>query len=389
MRVAGIYVHIPFCKSRCKYCDFFSTTMLERREEYVQALLREMQQRKDYLHCENIHTVYLGGGTPSMLTSEQIGTVLEGLRSEFAIDADAEITLEANPSDITPSVLADWRRMGFNRLSIGVQSFDDEMLRKIGRRHNGEQAKKAVREAQEAGFRNISIDLIYGLPEQTMEEWKGEIEQALALDIQHVSAYCLSYEEGTELTRQLRNKEIKEVDEETENAMYDYLTETLEKHGLLRYEVSNFALAGFESQHNSSYWNGTPYLGLGAGAHSYDTESRQWNVGNLEEYIKGVTEGDVYFEREALTKDDRYNEYIMLKIRTRDGLFLSKVARPLQDRCKKVAKTYIQNGQLKVVHPAGFQSNGNATDEIDSETRLVATQEGIHILNRIIEDLMI
>ena len=324
-----------------------------------------------------------------MLTSEQIGTVLEGLRSEFAIDADAEITLEANPSDITPSVLADWRRMGFNRLSTGVQSFDDEMLRKIGRRHNGEQAKKAVREAQEAGFRNISIDLIYGLPEQTMEEWKGEIEQALELDIQHVSAYCLSYEEGTELTRQLRNKEIKEVDEETENAMYDYLTETLEKHGLLRYEVSNFALAGFESQHNSSYWNGTPYLGLGAGAHSYDTESRQWNVGNLEEYIKGVTEGDVYFERETLTKNDRYNEYIMLKIRTRDGLFLSKVARPLQDRCKKVAKTYIQNGQLKVVHPAGFQPNGNATDEIDSETRLVATQEGIHILNRIIEDLMI
>ena len=346
--------------------------MLEKRDEYVQAVLREMHQRRDYLHGEGVHTVYFGGGTPSMLTVEQIGMILEGLRVNFVVDANAEITLEANPSDVTSEKLQGWRALGVNRLSMGVQSFHDELLRRIGRRHDARQAVKAVQEAQQAGFENISIDLIYGLPGQTMEDWKQDVAQVLELDIQHVSAYCLSYEEGTELTRQLARKEIEAVDDETENAMYDYMVEALSQKGIERYEVSNFAKRGFESQHNSSYWKGVPYLGLGAGAHSYDKESRQWNVGDLSYYLGG----EFGAEYEKLTDVDRYNEYVMLSLRTREGLDLTKVPRSMHDVCEGVAKSYIENGKLKV-------ENGQFGE------RLVATNEGIHILNRIIEDLMI
>ena len=371
--MAGVYVHIPFCESRCKYCDFFSTTRLERRDTYVNAVAKEVELRKNYLPSQNIHTVYFGGGTPSMLSVEQMGRIMTELRKCYVFDEDAEITTEANPSDIDEEKLRGWRDLGLNRLSIGIQSFQDAQLKQIGRRHNAEQARKAVRLAREAGFENISIDLMYGLPGETLEAWKEDVEEALKLDVEHVSAYCLSYEEGTPLTRALRRGEIEEVDEETENAMYDYLTERLARAGIERYEVSNFAKRGYESQHNSSYWNGTPYLGLGAGAHSYDGKTRQWNVSDLEQYVRGVENGETYFEREVLTENDLYNEYVMLKIRTRDGVELSKVPRSMQDVCKGVAKIYGESGKLRM-------ENGD---------RLVATQEGIHILNRIIEDLMI
>ena len=308
-----------------------------------------------------------------MLSVEQMGRIMAELRKCYVFDEDAEITTEANPSDIDEEKLRGWRELGINRLSIGIQSFDDAQLKQIGRRHNAEQAKKAVRLAREAGFRNISIDLMYGLPGETLEEWKKDVEEAVRLDVEHVSAYCLSYEEGTPLTRALRRNEIEEVDEETENAMYDYLVERLESAGIERYEVSNFAKRGKESQHNSSYWNGTPYLGLGAGAHSYDGKSRQWNVSDLERYIQGVENGETYFEKETLSEADKYNEKVMLSLRTREGLRLSTLPRSMQEVCKGVAKKYGDFGKLKV-------ENGD---------RLVATQEGIHILNRIIEDLMI
>ena len=335
-----------------------------------------MQQRRDYLGGEVIRTIYFGGGTPSQLEVEQVGTILEGIRNGFEVEDNAEITLEANPSDVTREVLKGWRALGVNRLSMGVQSFDDEKLKMIGRRHDSVQAVKAVKEAQDAGFGNISIDLIYGLPEQTMEGWMQDVSKALEIGIQHVSAYCLSYEEGTELTKLLSRKEIEAVDDENENAMYDYLVETLEKEGIERYEVSNFAKRGFESQHNSSYWKGIPYLGLGAGAHSFDKNSRQWNVGNLEAYINGVQTENAYYERETLSEEDKYNELVMLSLRTRKGLELSRVPRSMHDVCERVAKRYIENGKLKM-------ENGQLGE------RLVATQDGIHILNRIIEDLMI
>ncbi len=370
--MAGIYVHIPFCKSRCVYCDFFSTTLLELRDEYVKALLKEMQLRRNYLTEGTIRTVYFGGGTPSMLSAEQIGTILEGLRAQYCIAADAELTLEANPSDISEEKLRSWREMGFDRLSIGVQSFRDAALRTIGRRHNAQQAKEAVRKAQKEGFENVSIDLIYGLPSESLADWKDEVRQALELNIQHVSAYCLSYEEGTELTRMREREEVKEVDEETENAMYDYLVEALHAAGIERYEVSNFAKQGRESQHNSNYWNGTSYLGLGAGAHSFDGKSRQWNVCDLEAYLRGIESETAFFEREELTATDMYNEQVMLGLRTRNGLQLSAVGETYRSHCTEMAKAYIERGLLR-----------------EQAGRLVATQEGIHILNRIIEDMMI
>nr|MBR6146393.1 radical SAM family heme chaperone HemW [Paludibacteraceae bacterium] len=373
--MAGIYIHIPFCEARCKYCDFFSTTRLERRDAYVAAVAKEVARRNGYLPSQNIHTVYFGGGTPSMLSVEQIGRILGELRKNYVFDADAEITTEANPSDINEEKLRGWKKLGINRLSIGIQSFQDAQLKQIGRRHNAEQARQAVRMARDAGFENISIDLMYGLPGETLKEWKEDVEEALKLKVEHVSAYCLSYEEGTPLTRALMRKEIEEVDEETENVMYDWLTERLSRAGLERYEVSNFAKKGFESQHNSSYWNGIPYLGLGAGAHSYDGKTRQWNVSDLEQYIRDVEQGETYFEKEVLTKNDLYNEYIMLKIRTREGVNLSMVPRSMQEVCKGVAKSYIENGKLRIENEEG-------------EDHLVATQDGIHILNRIIEDLM-
>ena len=308
-----------------------------------------------------------------MLSVEQMGRIMEKLRKCYVFDEDAEITTEANPSDIDEEKLRGWRDLGINRLSIGIQSFQDAQLKQIGRRHNAEQAKKAVRLAREVGFRNISIDLMYGLPGETLVAWKEDVEEALKLDVEHVSAYCLSYEEGTQLTRALMQKEIEEVDEETENAMYDYLVERLGRAGIERYEVSNFAKRGMESQHNSSYWNGTPYLGLGAGAHSYDGKSRQWNVSDLERYIRGVENEEAYFERETLSEEDKYNETVMLSLRTREGLKLSMVQRGMQESTERVLLSYIENGKLRV-------ENGD---------RLVATQEGIHILNRIIEDLMI
>lgn len=286
--MAGIYIHIPFCKSRCKYCDFFSTTMLEMREKYIMALVQEIEQRKNYLPTKDIYTIYFGGGTPSLMEVTQLETVLQAIYNNYNVEKGAEITLEANPGDLTAEKLQALRKMGFNRLSIGIQSFSNEMLQRIGRRHTAEQAISAVQLARDAGFNNMSIDLIYGLPGQTMENWKEEVTHAIALDVEHISAYCLSYEEGTPLTQMLHKGEILEIDEDIENQMYDYLVNTLKTNGLRRYEVSNFCKDNYYSQHNSSYWNNTPYIGLGAGAHSYNGLSRQWNISNLKSYIDGV-----------------------------------------------------------------------------------------------------
>lgn len=370
--MAGVYVHIPFCKSRCKYCDFFSTTQLERRDAYVQAVLQEMDRRLAYLpEDEKISTIYMGGGTPSMLENRQVAALLNGIRSRWHVAADAEITLEANPGDISAEKVQEWHDIGVNRLSIGIQSFSDELLARIGRRHTAAEALQAVRTAQEAGYDNISVDLMYGLPGQTEDDWRKDVEQALALDIQHISAYGLMYEEGTALTGMLHRGEIEEADEELSNRMYDYLGERLERAGFGHYEVSNYALAGCESKHNSSYWNGTPYLGLGAGAHSFDGLSRQWNVADLESYIDAMTHGEECFEEEILSEDDKYNELVMLSLRTRNGLNTRDVAQAYQAQLS-AAESFVKSGLLR-----------------REGTRLIATRAGLHVLNRIIEELMI
>ncbi|MBQ7997089.1 MAG: radical SAM family heme chaperone HemW [Paludibacteraceae bacterium] len=361
--MAGFYVHIPFCKRRCLYCDFYSTILLPRRGEYVDALLQEITERKKELN-EPIKTIYLGGGTPSVLDSIDIFRILRTIGTD---DAE-EITMEINPGDADLKYLREIRQCGVNRLSIGIQSFKDDLLQLIGRRHSAIQAINAVHMAQEAGFDNISIDLMYALPSQKMSLWEADIEIALRLGVQHISSYGLMYEEGTALTKKKEQGELEVVDEDTENAMYDYLCKRLKKAGYVHYEVSNFALPGYESKHNSSYWNGTPYIGVGAGAHSYLPPVRSWNKSDMSAYIKKVNKGILQQDKETLTEKDMYNEQIMLGLRTAKGCMLS----PSVDRRLTVGN-YIQSGLLRE----------------EEDGRIVATQKGLHILNRIIEDLMI
>ena len=383
--MAGIYVHIPFCKSRCRYCDFFSTTQLERREDYAHAIIAEFNDRQHLLN-EPIRTIYFGGGTPSQMPvaslrmilvcledaakplqfsgrsqSELQGTTLQAKGDEIG---DIEITLEANPGDITPEKARAWREMGFNRLSIGIQSFDDDLLHLIGRRHTAQQAQQAVAIAQAVGFENISIDLMYALPTQSMEQWQKDVQTALSLGIQHISTYGLIYEDGTALTKLLMDNRLQPVDEELEMRMYDYLVEQLAANGFLHYEVSNFALPGRHSRHNSSYWDDTPYLGLGAAAHSYDGRCRQWNIADLDGYIQQALAHQLQPEVEHLSEEDRHTERVMLSLRTSQGVMKADI-----DMHK--AKPYIEQGLLE-----------------DKGDRLAATTQGFHILNRIIEDLV-
>ena len=361
--VAGLYIHIPFCKKRCLYCDFFSTTHLERQDEYLAAVVKEIQMRHDEAG-EPIRTVYIGGGTPSTLKKDAITGINQVIHSTCI----AEYTVELNPGDANEEYMRALKEAGINRLSIGIQSFQDDLLRLIGRRHDARQAIEAVRMAQDAGFTNISIDLMYALPAQTMEQWKADIETALSLNVQHISSYGLMYEEGTELTRQRDAGALEPTDEDTENAMYDYLCERLEEAGFVHYEVSNFALPGFEAQHNSNYWNDTPYIGIGAGAHSYIGNVRSWNPDDLEGYIQGIENGTLIRESETLNETDLYNERIMLGLRTNKG-----VPETLLSRNRVILESLKEKGLLRETE----------------DKRIVATQQGLHVLNRIIEDLMI
>jgi len=355
--VIGVYIHIPFCKSRCIYCDFFSTTQLQRREEYVQALIQEVKAR--ILQPNEIQTIYFGGGTPSLLSAAQTSSILSAMNSTNAV----EITLEANPCDLTEEKLRNLRAIGINRLSIGIQSFRDEELQLLGRRHNAQEAREAVRLAKEAGFDNISIDLMYSLPNQSMADWQYNIHEALQLGIQHISCYCLTYEPNTRLMKLVETNEISPLDEDTENAMYDTLCGEMAANGFVHYEVSNFALPNRQSIHNSSYWNDTPYIGLGAGAHSYNGTLRRWNMDDLSEYIKRISSGEQYWEEEVLSNAQKEMEHIMLGLRTKDGIEIT-------DDLLNKAKPYLNRGQLVITN-----------------NRLHATQQGLHLLNRIIEAL--
>lgn len=355
--MTGIYVHIPFCKTRCKYCDFFSTTDLEKRAQYVNALLTEWQDRS--IEPSTISTIYIGGGTPSTLQLEHLQAIVGKWKVE-----GVEVTLEANPGDITQEKAHAWRRMGINRLSIGIQTFDDDLLRLIGRRHTAEQARQAVVIAQAAGFDNISIDLMYALPSQTIEQWQRDVAEALQLGVQHISTYGLIYEEGTVLTALLERGHITPVDEDTELQMYDYLVGQLTAKGFEHYEVSNFALPDRRSKHNSNYWNDTPYIGLGAGAHSYDGKVRSWNISDIDAYIEQAMAHNLHPEQELLNEEDRHTERVMLGLRTNQGIAISEIE-------ASKAQAYIEQGLLT-----------------KKDDRIVAITKGFHILNRIIEDLL-
>ena len=376
--MAGIYIHIPFCKSRCVYCDFYSTTRLQDREEYVRCIADEMALRAPAFmqqmaaKGEVLKTVYLGGGTPSLLSENDINDILRAIRKQFGRAQIEEITLEANPGDLSEEKLRGLREAGINRLSMGVQSFQDALLHRLSRRHNGEEAIAAVIAARRAGFENISIDLMYGLPEQTMAQWQADVEQAIQLDVEHVSAYCLTYEEGTPLYRMLQDGVVSELDEDLCNQMQDYLEEALEKNGIIRYEISNYAKDGYRSKHNSSYWTGAPYLGLGAGAHSYDgAYCRQWNPDDIGAYMAAIEKDELPLENEILSETDRYNEALMLGLRTREGIDLNRFSEA--DRAKILTESalFLREGLL-----------------VQVGERIRASRAGTRVLNRLIEALM-
>ncbi len=372
---AGIYIHVPFCRTRCIYCDFYSTTRTEWRQRYVEALCNELRMRRNYLAGRSIRTVYFGGGTPSQLEEDHFQRIFDAIRQNYGLDACEEITLEANPDDLTESYVRMLRRLPFNRLSMGIQTFDDDMLRRLNRRHTARQAIEAVDRCRQAGLTNLSIDLIYGLPGETDERWLRDLRQAVALDVAHLSAYHLTYEEGTPLHRMLMSHRVDEVDEESSVRFFSTLMEVLAQAGYEHYEISNFCQPGMYSRHNSSYWQGIPYLGCGPSAHSFDGESREWNVASLERYLAAIEAGQRLFETETLDLPTRYNEFVMTALRTRPGIDLQRLevlfGPRLSAYCLRMAAPYLQSGRL---------------ERCGHHLRL--TREGIFISDGIISQLM-
>jgi len=312
----GIYIHIPFCKQKCHYCDFHFSTSLKNKEDLITCLLKEIEIQKSYLNEEIVETIYFGGGTPSFLDSLEIRRILDKVYAEFDVISNPEITLEGNPDDFTFQKLQELKQAGINRLSIGIQSFNDVDLTWMNRAHNSNQATKCVQDAQRLGFDNITIDLIYGLPEMTIEAWELNLQKAINLNVQHISAYNLTVEKGTALHHFVKTGKSKPVNDESSAEQFKILIQTLEENGFIQYEISNFGKENYFSKHNSSYWKRKFYLGIGPSAHSFNGNTRQWNVANNAKYIKAINAGEVPFELEKLSKNDRYNEYILLGLRT-------------------------------------------------------------------------
>ena len=338
--------------------------------EYVRAVAREMSLRKQYIKGSHIHTVYLGGGTPSLLPAGALRELFDAIEQNFILDKESEVTIEANPDDVTKEWLRGLSETPVNRISMGAQTFNDNLLSFLGRRHNASQTVEAVRLCREAGFKNISLDLIYGLPRQTMEDWQKDVESALALGITHLSAYVLSYEKGTRLDAMLKEGLVEEVDEELSIRMYEHLMSATAAAGFLHYEISNFALPDYHSRHNSIYWKGLPYLGLGAGAHSYDGfRCRRANLPDIKAYI--AAKGDAPHETEELNDDELYNEFIMTRLRTSSGIPLDELSPADRQYCLSLASSHLKHQLLHIE---------------DNHLRL--SKESIFTSNDIISDLM-
>jgi oxygen-independent coproporphyrinogen-3 oxidase len=348
--MAGLYIHIPFCKQACYYCNFHFSTSLAYKNDFIRALLKEILLQKDYLKGESINTIYFGGGTPSLLEIDELNQVLQALRMNFIVVEDAEITLEANPDDINPSMLNSWLNSGINRLSIGVQSFFDEDLQWMNRAHNAGQALHCLENAKQAGFSNISIDLIYGSPTTSDSSWEKNVEKAIALGIPHLSCYALTVEPKTPLNKMILQHKKKNIDFEDQARQFLLLTEWLSAANYEHYEISNFARKGWRSKHNSSYWLGEKYLGLGPSAHSFNGASRQWNQSNNQIYIQSLSKSEIPFEVELLTSVQRLNEFIMTSLRTADGISLdiisSQFGQIVVERIITNAKQYLKNGNM-------------------------------------------
>ncbi len=374
--MASLYIHIPFCESRCAYCAFYSSTYRGNKADYLSALCRELELRRNYLSGAPIRTLYFGGGTPSLLSVDDFALLMATLRRFYDLSSLEEFTVEVNPDDVTYDFVAGIAALGVNRISMGVQSFHDEDLRLMGRRHSVAQVYSAVEAIRGAGIENVSIDLIYGLPGQTKEAWRENLSKAVALDVQHLSAYSLTYEEGSKLSRLAKRGEVHPVGEEDCADMFALLRAELAQAGFYQYEISNFAKPGMESKHNSSYWDGTPYLGVGASAHSYDGTSRQWNIANTRLYIAKLQQGaDDYYEVEQLDLETRYNDFVLTTLRTRKGMDLALLeegyTRRLYDYCLKNASKYISEGLL--IREDGF---------------LRLSESGLFVSDGVMSDLM-
>jgi oxygen-independent coproporphyrinogen-3 oxidase len=375
--MAGLYIHIPFCASRCIYCGFYSTTSLKWRQRYVDAVCKEMSlPPAPSIERGRIDTIYLGGGTPSQLTTDQLRQLFLYINKVYPLTTHhspltPEITIEMNPDDVTPEYAAVLPQLGINRVSMGAQTFDDERLRFLHRRHTSSQVPQAVKILRDAGIQNISIDLMYGFPNETLKDWERDIDAALALGVEHISAYCLMIEEGTPLWKlTIENGEWR-IDEELERQMYEQLIDKLTTAGYEHYEISNFAKPGYRSLHNSSYWQDIPYIGLGAAAHSYDGKRRSWNVSDIKQYIEGIEQGERPCEYEDIDDDTHYNDRITTALRTSDGLELSTLSDRHRRFCMKEAQKFIDDGLLRIV-----------------DNHLALTRKGLFVSDYIMSSLM-
>ena len=352
--MSGIYVHFPFCKKKCVYCNFYSVSRTDLKTQYIDALSQEIGLRAKELGDDIVETLYFGGGTPSLCTIKELETVVEKLHSTFTFSKELEFTVEANPEQLTPEYLRDLKGLGVNRLSIGIQSFDDCILTLLGRTHSAVTAQTAIENAFASGFNNVSLDLIYGIAARVKGLWEKELEKAFSYPITHLSAYSLTVEENTLLHKKIKNGTMPPIDEECAVNDYWSLMEAVERHGFKQYEISNFARDGKISQHNSSYWAHTPYLGLGAAAHSFNGSARSWNTADVKRYISGCKNGAPPREYEALTDKELYNEYILLRLRTSAGINLSELQQRFGANRRNKAEKF-----LTALSPSLFIYDGN------------------------------
>ncbi len=370
----NLYIHIPFCSQRCIYCDFFTQTNQSLREAFIKALCRELKDRRDELGTNKVANIYFGGGTPSLLSIDELRDIFAVILEHYDIQAGAEITIECNPDDINEAYVQGLKELPFNRVSMGVQSFKNDDLEFLNRRHSVKEVFRAVALLKEAGITNLSLDLIYGLPNQSLEDWTYNIETILSLDIPHISAYHLIYEEGTVLMKRLREGKVKEVSEEDSLAFFEILIKSLKDAGYEHYEVSNFAKGGAYAKLNTGYWQGISYLGFGPSAHSYDGKNRSYNIASIKQYNEGILSGKRNFEEEELNLEEQEHEYIMTRLRTMWGINLEEMetlfGTKQRTKLLVLAEPYIKRGQLL----------------LENET-LCLSSEGVFISDAILVDL--
>ncbi len=374
--MAGLYIHIPFCRDACSYCDFHFSVSLAQMGPVLKAIGKELASERDFLQGEELETIYLGGGTPSVLKPVQLESIFRTIRTNYRVQPDAEITLEANPDDLDTAYLAILRETGINRLSIGIQSFHEEDLELMNRRHDSTQAHSCLESAAAAGFENLSLDLIYGFPGLTDSKWRKNLKTVLEYRPVHLAAYHLSYEPGSVLEYRRKKGRIVPLDEETSFGHYTTLVEEMNKHGYRHYEISNFALPGFISRHNSGYWMGKKYLGVGPSAHSYNGRIRRWNMAKNASYVRGILKGEKVYEEEQLEEKSGFHDYLMTSLRTCWGADTAYIrdewGKEYQEHILKQSLAFIRSGKM-----------------IRKKYKLILTTEGMFLADHILRKLFL